>query len=75
MRSAEEADHLSVRAVGERELLCGEAGGGEGFGKFPAESIRVAASLTEAVAIVNALIRPGDVVMYENDLPDNYTEG
>ncbi|MBQ7519629.1 MAG: UDP-N-acetylmuramoyl-tripeptide--D-alanyl-D-alanine ligase, partial [Clostridia bacterium] len=42
---------------------------------FPAESIRVAASLTEAVAIVNALIRPGDVVMYENDLPDNYNEG
>ena len=41
---------------------------------FPPESIRVAASLDEAVQIVNGILRPGDVVMYENDLPDHYSE-
>ena len=42
---------------------------------FPADSIHVAASLDEAITIVNSILRPGDVVMYENDLPDHYTEG
>ena len=42
---------------------------------FPAENIHVAASLDEAITIVNGILRPGDVVMYENDLPDHYNEG
>ena len=42
---------------------------------FPAENIHVAASLDEAIRIVNGILRPGDVVMYENDLPDHYSEG
>ena len=42
---------------------------------FPAENIHVAVNLNEAVGIVNGILRPGDVVMYENDLPDNYNEG
>ena len=41
---------------------------------FPAENIHVAANLDEAVQIVNGIIQPGDVVMYENDLPDHYNE-
>ena len=41
---------------------------------FPPENIFVAASLNEAIVLVNSVIRPGDVVMYENDLPDHYNE-
>ena len=41
---------------------------------FPAENIHVVANLDEAVQVVNGIIRPGDVVMYENDLPDHYNE-
>ena len=42
---------------------------------FPPESIHVVASLDEAIRAVNSILRPGDVVMYENDLPDHYNEG
>lgn len=42
---------------------------------FPAENMHVVGSLQEAVALAQGLLRPGDVVMYENDLPDNYSEG
>ena len=42
---------------------------------FPPESIHVVASLDEAIRVVNGILRPGDVVMYENDLPDHYNEG
>ncbi len=42
---------------------------------FPAESIHTVANLDEAIRTVNGILRPGDVVMYENDLPDNYNEG
>ena len=41
---------------------------------FPADNIHTVASLEEAVAVVNGMIRPGDTVMYENDLPDHYSE-
>lgn len=42
---------------------------------FPAENIHVVSSLDEAIVTVNGILKPGDVVMYENDLPDNYNEG
>ena len=42
---------------------------------FPPESIHTVANLNEAIRTVNGILRPGDVVMYENDLPDNYNEG
>ncbi len=42
---------------------------------FPEKSIHVAASLEEALAFGRECFRPGDVVMYENDLPDHYSEG
>jgi UDP-N-acetylmuramoyl-tripeptide--D-alanyl-D-alanine ligase len=41
---------------------------------FPEEKIHTVGSLEEAVAVVNGLIGPGDTVMYENDLPDHYSE-
>ena len=42
---------------------------------FPAENIHVVSSLDEAIAFNRQQLRPGDVVMYENDLPDHYSEG
>ena len=42
---------------------------------FPIENIHVVASLDEAITVVNGILKPGDVVMYENDLPDHYNEG
>ena len=42
---------------------------------FPAENTHTVANLDEAIRTVNGILRPGDVVMYENDLPDNYNEG
>lgn len=41
---------------------------------FPAENIHAVSNLDEAVAVVNGILKPGDVVMYENDLPDHYNE-
>ncbi len=41
---------------------------------FPESAIFTVGSLQEAVGTVNSLILPGDTVMYENDLPDHYSE-
>ncbi len=41
---------------------------------FPVENIHVVTNLDEAIQVVNGIIKPGDVVMYENDLPDHYSE-
>ena len=38
------------------------------------DSIHVAASLEEATGILARVSAPGDVVLFENDLPDNYNE-
>ncbi len=42
---------------------------------FPAENIHVVGSLDEAIRMNATLLQPSDVVMYENDLPDHYSEG
>lgn len=39
---------------------------------FPPEQIHVAASLYEAQDFLKTYLRPGDTVLYENDLPDQY---
>ena len=39
---------------------------------FPEENIFVGENLDQATEILGALIRPGDVVLFENDLPDHY---
>lgn len=41
---------------------------------FPQEKIHVVSSLEESTRVLHAMMRAGDVVLYENDLPDNYSE-
>ncbi len=43
-------------------------------GGFPHENIQVFRSLDEATQVLWTLVKPGDVVIFENDLPDNYNE-
>ena len=43
-------------------------------GGFPKECTYVTASLEEAAGILHQIGRPGDVALFENDLPDNYSE-
>ncbi len=42
---------------------------------FDTENIHTYNTLDEAVAALKSLAQPGDTVMYENDLPDSYSEG
>jgi len=39
---------------------------------FPRERILKTATLAEASALLSTLTRAGDVVLFENDLPDQY---
>jgi len=41
---------------------------------FPPDNIKVHGSLFEAQAYLKSILQAGDVVLYENDLPDQYTE-
>jgi UDP-N-acetylmuramoyl-tripeptide--D-alanyl-D-alanine ligase len=41
---------------------------------FPETSILTARSLEEVTGLMRSLLRPGDTVMFENDLPDTYNE-
>ena len=41
---------------------------------FPAEHIHTVGSLDDAAALLRTMGRPGDVALFENDLPDNYSE-
>ena len=41
---------------------------------FPQERIHVVSSLEESTKVLHAMMQAGDVVLYENDLPDNYSE-
>ncbi len=41
---------------------------------FPAESLFIVDSLDQATQVLQKLVRPKDVVLFENDLPDNYNE-
>lgn len=43
-------------------------------GGFPENSQRVVKDLAEATALFQKLLRPGDVLLFENDLPDLYSE-
>ena len=39
---------------------------------FPEENIRVVDSLDEGAAYMRTIVKAGDTVLFENDLPDNY---
>ena len=41
---------------------------------FPEENLHVVSNLEEASALLRQIGRPGDVALFENDLPDNYSE-
>ena len=41
---------------------------------FNMDNAHVFASLSEATTWLQGFMRPGDYVLYENDLPDHYTE-
>ena len=41
---------------------------------FPEENLFVVSTLEEASGILRQIGRPGDVALFENDLPDNYSE-
>ena len=41
---------------------------------YPENSIRVVSSLQEATDLLKGFALPGDTILFENDLPDNYTE-
>ncbi len=41
---------------------------------FPESAIHPVSSLSEATKLLHSLARAGDVVLFENDLPDNYSE-
>lgn len=43
------------------------------FAGFNPEKILRAGSLKQAVEVLSKVAKPGDVVLFENDLPDNYT--
>ena len=43
-------------------------------GGFPEQEIRIAGSLQEAAEMLKTLAAPGDTILFENDLPDNYSE-
>lgn len=41
---------------------------------FPSSKVEVVSNLEEAKARLSGILRAGDVVLFENDLPDNYSE-
>ena len=41
---------------------------------FPEGNIHIAESLDAASEYMRSVVQPGDTVLFENDLPDNYTE-
>lgn len=41
-------------------------------GGFDMQNLLRAGSLNQAVEVLNTIAKPGDVVLFENDLPDNY---
>jgi UDP-N-acetylmuramoyl-tripeptide--D-alanyl-D-alanine ligase len=70
MQAANVCDHVVLvgakRAIPIREGLL-EAGYAEG-------NIYIAADLKDGQKHLDSMLRAGDVVLYENDLPDNYNE-
>ncbi|MBN2732497.1 MAG: UDP-N-acetylmuramoyl-tripeptide--D-alanyl-D-alanine ligase [Balneolaceae bacterium] len=41
---------------------------------FPEEQLKIAESLFKANELVEDYVQPGDIVLYENDLPDSFNE-
>ena len=41
---------------------------------YPADDMHVFSTLSDATAWLNGFMRAGDFILYENDLPDHYSE-
>jgi UDP-N-acetylmuramoyl-tripeptide--D-alanyl-D-alanine ligase len=67
-RKAEVCDVVIL--VGEQRAIAMAEGLKEGG--FPEERMFIAADLAQATAQLGKLTRAGDVVLFENDLPDQY---
>lgn len=68
-RMASVADYVIVDGVINYDAIAtGLAEGG-----FNMENLLRAGSLSQAVEVLGKIAKPGDVVLFENDLPDNYT--
>ncbi|WP_022834554.1 UDP-N-acetylmuramoyl-tripeptide--D-alanyl-D-alanine ligase [Salisaeta longa] len=67
------AEHAIDRVVliGEEQTAALQAG--LRAAHFPSEQVAVYDSLFEAQEALQAYLQPGDVVLYENDLPDQYS--
>ncbi len=71
LRAAEVCDHvLLVGPQRTRPIAEGLEQAG-----FPAERLAVFDSLEEATARLQSILKPGDVVLFENDLTDLYDDG
>jgi UDP-N-acetylmuramoyl-tripeptide--D-alanyl-D-alanine ligase len=66
--AANVCDHVIVMSAKTSEALCA----GLGDGGMPQERIHVVDSLEDATALLQRLSKPGDVVLFANDLPDTY---
>jgi UDP-N-acetylmuramoyl-tripeptide--D-alanyl-D-alanine ligase len=42
--------------------------------EYPQEQIHIVRTMTEVTALLGQILLPGDVVLFENDLPDSYNE-
>ena len=66
---AKVADYVILNGVTNYEALSA----GLEFGGFDKSKILRAGTLSQAVEVMNQVAKSGDVVLFENDLPDNYT--
>ncbi len=69
--AAKMCDHVIVMSAKTSEALCA----GLRAGGMPEERIHVVDSLQDATALLQQLSKPGDVVLFANDLPDTYLPG
>jgi UDP-N-acetylmuramoyl-tripeptide--D-alanyl-D-alanine ligase len=66
-RAAEVCDYIVLVGAKQTEASARKA-------QFPSERLRVVATLAEATEVLRGVLRPGDVVLFENDLPDLYLD-
>lgn len=64
------ADHLIVVGKLNRDALV--RGASSGLGEMARATVRVVDTLDQATEHLKTLLKPGDVVLFENDLPDQY---
>ena len=66
---AETADFVIINGTTNYESLLA----GLKEANMPEDKILRAGSLGQATSLLSEITKPGDVVLFENDLPDNYS--